>query len=183
MEFGAVMPELSREAKGQWRPMGIGDLPGVLAVAERVHPDFPEDAVVFVERLRLYPAGCLVFEARDGVIGYVLSHPWRANDPPALNARLGELPDRPGTYYIHDIALLPQLRGTGAASLAVAILLARAGKERLPSVSLVAVNGSAGFWQRHGFHDISSEKVVDAALMRKLRSYETSAAFMVRALA
>lgn len=165
-----------------WRPMTEADLPGVLAVADRVHPAFPEDADVFVERLRLYPPGCLVFAADDRIIAYVISHPWRANDPPALNSRLGELPDRPQTYYIHDIALLPELRGTGAAALAVAILLARARKEGLPTVSLVAVNGSNGFWQRHGFRNAASGKIVDAALARKLRSYDASAAFMVREL-
>src|SRR5450830_264049 len=56
-----VMPDLSDDAKGQWRPMQISDLRGVLAVADEVHPAFPEDATVFEERLRLYPAGCLVF--------------------------------------------------------------------------------------------------------------------------
>ena len=83
------------------------DLPAVLAIADEVHPAFPEDAEVFVERLRLYAAGCLVFSTGEGIAGYTVSHPWRAMDPPALNSRLGELPDHPETYYIHDIALLP----------------------------------------------------------------------------
>jgi len=176
------MPELSREAKGQWRPMLAADLPAVLTVAGEVHPAFPEDAEVFAERLRLYPVGCLVFSTDEGVAGYVVSHPWRAMDPSALNSRLGELPGRPETYYIHDIALLPDLHGTGAAALAVALLLARAGRERLATASLVAVNDSAGFWERHGFRRITSDKVVDAGLVRKLRGYSDTATFMVRRL-
>jgi len=157
--------------------MRDADLPHVLAVANQVHPAFPEDAEVFAERLRLYAQGCLVFANDDGIAAYVVSHPWLANDPPALNTRLGRLPPRWETYYIHDIALLPELRGTGAAALAVAILLARAGKERLRTVSLVAVNDSAGFWARHGFRNVA-----DAALARKLRGYGTAAMFMVREL-
>ncbi|MCO5129083.1 MAG: GNAT family N-acetyltransferase [Xanthobacteraceae bacterium] len=176
------MPELSFEAKGQWRPMAAADLPGVLAVADRVHPAFPEDGAVFEERLRLYPAGCLAFSSGADVLGYAVSHPWRAFDPPALNARLGELSRRSDTYYIHDVALLPELRGSGAAALVVALLIARARKEGFATVSLVAVNGSAGFWAHHGFHDVAARKVVDAALARKLRGYDDAAAFMVRTL-
>jgi ribosomal protein S18 acetylase RimI-like enzyme len=176
------MPELSREAKGQWRPMSAADLPPVLAIAEEVHPAFPEEADVFAERLRLYAAGCLVFHAGENIAGYVVSHPWRAMDPPALNSRLGMLPDDPETYYIHDIALLPGLRGAGAAALAIALVLARAGKEKLATVSLVAVNDSAGFWRRHGFGPIALDQTADAALARKLRGYSKAAAFMVRQL-
>ena len=41
--------------------MRVADLPRVLAVADAVHPAFPEEAAVFEERLQLYPGGCLVF--------------------------------------------------------------------------------------------------------------------------
>jgi len=176
------MPELSLEAKGQWRPMTAADLPGVLAVADRVHPAFPEDEAVFADRLRLYPAGCLAFSSGEEILGYAVSHPWRAYDPPALNARLGELPHQPETYYVHDVALLPELRGSGAAALVVALLLARARKEAFTSASLVAVNGSAGFWERHGFRNVASQKVVNVTLARKLRGYDEAAVFMVRTL-
>lgn len=162
--------------------MSEADLSDVLAIAGEVHPAFPEDAEVFAERLRLYPAGCLAFSTNDGVAGYVVSHPWRAKDPPALNSRLGELPSRPETYYIHDIALLPELHGSGAAALAVALLLARAGREKLATASLVAVNDSASFWERHGFRKVMSDKIVDAMLVRKLRGYGSAATFMVRQL-
>jgi hypothetical protein len=73
----------------------------------------------------------------------------------------------------------PSCAGTGAAGLAVAQVLARAGKEKLTTVSLVAVNESAGFWGRHGFRGI---KIRDAALARRLRDYSNAAAFMVREL-
>ncbi len=50
-----------------WRAMTPGDLPAVLAIADVVHPDYPEDAAIFAERLALYPAGCRVLE-RDGAL-------------------------------------------------------------------------------------------------------------------
>ena len=76
---------------------------------------------------------------------------------------------------LHDIALLPQARGTGAAKAVIALLADRAMASGLPNLSLIAVNDSASFWQRHGF-----AVTPDPALDKKLRSYDESARFMVR---
>ena len=161
-----------------WRPMTPTDLPHVIAVAGAVHPAYPEDAAIFAERLRLYPAGCLVCESAGSVVGYGLSHPWRAGAPPALNTLLGELPARASTYYIHDIALLPEARGAGAGAAIVARLMGQARAAGLATVSLVAVSGTVGFWRRFGFRAVD-----DAALAAKLRSYDAEACFMVCDLA
>jgi ribosomal protein S18 acetylase RimI-like enzyme len=158
--------------------MSRADLPRIAGLAAQVHAAYPEDVAIFAERLRLYPAGCHVHEAGGRLIGYVLSHPWRDRSAPALNSLLGALPASPGTYYIHDLALLPEARGAGAGSAIVAALAARARVENLPTMSLVAVHESEAFWRRHGF-----ETVEDAALAEKLRSYDEAARFMVRRLA
>ncbi|MGJ4929261.1 GNAT family N-acetyltransferase [Bradyrhizobium sp. HKCCYLS2038] len=132
--------------------MATDDLAGVDAVAARVHPDFPEDHAVFAERLRLHPAGCRVLSmAGDTIAGYVISHPWELGRPPALNVLIGSLPGDVSTYYIHDLALLPELRGSGAASEIVRQLVRHARELGLPSLSLVAVSGSTPFWAKQGF--------------------------------
>lgn len=161
-----------------WRPMSPDDLPRVARLAARVHAAYPEDEGVFAERLRLYPAGCHVYEAGGRLLGYVLSHPWADRAAPALNSLLGALPASPATYYLHDLALLPEARGAGAGSAIVAALVAQARAEHLPTMSLVAVHESEAFWRRHGF-----EAVEDAALSEKLRSYDEAARFMMRRLA
>jgi len=112
------------------------------------------------------------------LIGYILSHPWTYAAPPALNSLLGALPAPPTTYYIHDIALLHEARGTGAANAVVAKLIELAEELGLPNLSLVAVNNSVAFWQRHGFV-LTAIPALDA----KLRSYDEAARFMVRAIA
>jgi ribosomal protein S18 acetylase RimI-like enzyme len=151
------------------------DLPALLAVADIVHPAYPEDPAVFAERLDLYPAGCLVLELGGKAIGYIVSHPWFYAEPPKLNSRLRVLPTDSTTYYIHDIALLPEARGTGAATAVIDRLVAHAGQRGLRNISLVAVNDSGQFWRRHGF-----DSVDDPKLAAKLRSYDGNARFMVR---
>jgi GNAT superfamily N-acetyltransferase len=160
-----------------WRLMTAADLPAVNALAALIHPAFPEDEAVFAERLRLYPQGCRVWAQNGKVAAYVVSHPWVDRAPPALNALLGSLPAKPSTYYLHDIALLPEVRGSGAAMDVLTSLVEQALAERLPSLSLIAVNGSAGFWRRQEF-----EAVPDGPSADKLRSYGADAQFMMRRL-
>lgn len=157
--------------------MSAADLPLVSVLAARIHPNYPEDDAVFAERLRLYPQGCRVLEGEQGLVAYVVGHPWRHLEPPSLNALLGALPSQPSTFYIHDLALAPEVRATGVAGLVVDELTDHARKAELPTMSLIAVNGSAGFWQRHGF-----EVVQDPLLDSKLRSYGDDARFMARTL-
>ena len=58
---------------------------------------------------------------RQGLLhGYLVSHPWPAGAVPALNSLLGEIPPGTANWYIHDLALLPAGRGTGAAGRIVA---------------------------------------------------------------
>lgn len=160
-------------AAAQWRPMAEDDLPAVLAVAERVHPDFPEDEAVFAERLALYPAGCHVFATEAGIGGYLIFHPWHGEAPPALNTCLGALPRPASAYYLHDLAILPGLRKAGAGGAALSMLLAHAARMGLGTVRLVAVGGSAPFWRRHGFLPVGAPE-----LAGKLASYGADAQLM-----
>ncbi len=164
-------------SKFDWRTLRADDLPEVEAIAAQVHPDFPEDGAVFAERLRLAPDGVHLLEIAGAPAGYFITHPWRYGKLPALNALLGAIPPDADTWYLHDLALLPAARGTGAAGAIVASVLAHARQKGFAIASLVAVNGSVPFWQRQGF--IVNE---DPALREKLATYEDAARFMVHRL-
>jgi GNAT superfamily N-acetyltransferase len=157
--------------------MSAADLPAIMAAAAEVHPDYPEGEAIFTERLALHPAGCLVLAGGKGIGGYVLSHPWRFGQVPALDSLLGALPEDADAYYIHDLALLPVARGGGAASACVHRLAAHARASGFARMALVAVGNSAGFWQRQGFREAHDE-----ALARKLASYDSAARYMIRDL-
>lgn len=100
----------------------------VVQVADQVHPGLPEGDYVFTERMRLFPAGCLVRVNGSKVHGYAVSHPIRHGQPPALDSLLGRIPPRANRYYIHDMPILPELRGQGHAAKAAQMLLEVAGE-------------------------------------------------------
>lgn len=157
--------------------MTASDLRSVVAVAARVHPDYPEDDIVFAERLARFAEGCLCLEAASRVSGYVLSHPWPRGQIPLLNSLLGALPASADAFYIHDLALLPAMRGGGHGVTCVEKLAELARRSGLACMTLVAVNGSAGFWRRQGFRETH-----DADLAGKLSSYDDAARYMIREL-
>jgi GNAT superfamily N-acetyltransferase len=158
-----------------WRAMTTLDLPTVEEIAAVVHPDFFEEQQVFAERQRLYPDGARFLELDGEPAGYVFSHPWAFRHLPDLNSLLVAIPPDAATYYIHDLALLPQARGTGAAAMVVAALIGHAFQSGYATMSLVAVNSSQWFWEKHGF-----EVVEVPELAGKLTGYEDAARFMVR---
>ena len=160
-----------------WRAMTTLDLPVVETIAASVHAAFPEDIAVFAERQRLYPDGTRLLELDGKPAGYILSHPWRFGALPTLNSLLGAIPEDADTYYLHDLALLPAARGTGAAAMIVGDILRHARLGGFTSASLVAVNGSLPFWYKHGFRTIPAPELAE-----KLASYEAAARLMARTL-
>ncbi|MEQ1770300.1 MAG: GNAT family N-acetyltransferase [Devosia sp.] len=160
-----------------WRAMTGYDFEAVEKIAAEVHPGFFEAPEILAEKQRLYRSGAYLLEIIDRPVGYVLSHPWASGTIPALNESLGRLPENPDTYYVHDLALLPVARRIGAAAFIVEALAKHAAAHGFTNMSLVAVNGSQPFWERHQFEGAYSPELVP-----KLLDYEPEARLMVRSL-
>ena len=158
--------------------MRRADLAAVTALADRIHVDHPEQPAIFAERLKLFPAGCRVLAQDAVVVGYAIAHPGRLGAPPPLDTLLDGLPEAADCLYLHDIALAPEVARRGHGDELVARMIELAAQQGLAAIALVAVRGSAPFWQRHGFR-VSG----DATLRAKLASYGEDAAYMVRATA
>lgn len=174
-----------------WRAMQVADLPQVYSIAAQVHPAYPEQPQVFAERLRLYPEGCWVWQQAGQLAGYLISHPWHKMQPPALDSLLHALPrmdtvtsqkavtsikagtENASTYYLHDIALLPQARGQQATPRILPTLAQLAHAHGLDNISLVAVNQSLSFWQAQGFKPVPmcDPENKSQELAAKLQSY------------
>ncbi|BCS20470.1 GNAT family N-acetyltransferase [Aspergillus puulaauensis] len=165
-----------------WRPLTPNDIASLMQVANEIHPGLPERPEVFINRIALFPAGCLALEDEaedeDGarLCGYAISHPIRPRCPPALDSVLDEIPADADHYYIHDVAILPRLRGRGLAAECVARLLASDAAQRYPMAALVSVYGTEAFWARFGFRAV----VMGEDLAGKLREYGEDAVYLER---
>lgn len=158
-----------------WRPMQQADMTAVSAISDAVHGDYTEPLAVYDERRMLYPAGCFVLDAGRGVEGYLIVHPWRHGGPPPLGELMGALPATPDSLYLHDLALMPGARGTGAGAAATRIALEIAAHAGLRDVYLLAVNGAETFWASRGF-----APVADRAVARKVRATYGDVVYMHR---
>ena len=166
------------DRSAHWRPASPEDIEAIDAIQRIVHADFPEARAVLLERLDLCPAGCFVLEKRGEICGYVLSHPWRRLSPPPIDTRLEAIPADADIWYLHDLALLPGTRGSGAGASVAKLLAVEARRDGYRTMALVSVNGSQGFWERQGFGVRMEE-----ALGAKLSSYGGEAVYMERTLA
>ncbi|KAL9019007.1 MAG: hypothetical protein Q9180_008704 [Flavoplaca navasiana] len=167
---------VSAKAKPAWREMSIDQVASLVRVADRVHPSLPESDQVFAERVNLFPAGslALVQEGSDDLCGYIISHPIRYRQPPALDTSLGEIPEDVDQYYIHDLAILREWRGCGFAKEGIERILSTA--KQYQSTCLVSVYNTEHFWARHGFQLMEIEE----GLEEKVRGYGEGAKFLER---
>ncbi|KAH7384495.1 hypothetical protein BKA66DRAFT_462316 [Pyrenochaeta sp. MPI-SDFR-AT-0127] len=161
-----------------WRGLSANDIHSLVRVANKIHPDLPEDDQVFKERIKLFPEGCLAL-AEEGEVGgelygYIISHPIIRHQPPALNQMLGQIAPEADQYYIHDLVILPQARGCGFAQKCLDKIFAIAG--RFSTTSLVSVYGTASFWSRFGF----TAQDIDETLKEKLLNYGEDAVYLER---
>lgn len=160
-----------------WSKLTPNEVAHVTSIAAQVHPGFFEDAAIFAERQKLCPDGCWLLRVDGQAAGYVLSHPVKLGQLPALNSLLGSIPPDADSYYIHDMALLPAARGTGAARQLVGQLATHARSAGFATMSLVAVNASQRFWESQWFMVSPRPELAE-----KLKTYEDAARFMVRLL-
>lgn len=165
------------DRSADWRPAALVDIAAIYDIQCIAHADHPEARDVLLERLELCPQGCFVFGKRGTISGYLLSHPWRRFSPPQLDRKLGEIPGEADSWYLHDLALLPGTRGSGAGAKVAKLLAEQARQAGYRTVALVSVNGSQGFWERQSFA-VHRDEMLSA----KLSGYGSEAVYMERDL-
>jgi GNAT superfamily N-acetyltransferase len=158
-----------------WRPLDEADIDAVAAIAARLHPSLPERTAVLAEKRRLFPAGCCKLLVGGRMCGYALTHPWRLAEPPALDAFLSTLPAAPDCLFLHDIAVLPDARGQGAAGRFLTHAEAVATRLQIPTLALIAAYGTARLWRRFGFAAVEGNEIAG-----KLAAYGAAARYLAR---
>ena len=161
-----------------WRPMREADLPAVLRIAEILHPNYPERLEIFADKLAFFPAGCRVVEdAGSTMLGYAFAHVWSQGLPPLLDQPLGAIPGAADCLHLHDIALMPQIRGQGGPTLYLNELEALARTRGLSALTLIAIMGQDGFWRGKGFREFAAST---PDLRARLDSYGSGNSYLCR---
>ena len=162
-----------------WLPMTMNDIEPVDRIANLIHPGFPERPEVFAEKLSLFSKGFSKLVNSNGtVVGYGISHPWKLLSIPPLDAFLGALPAAPDCMYMHDVAILPEARGSGASAAYIKGLKTVTRNLSLSKLACVAIYGAEILWARYGFQIRASEE-----LQAKIKTYGEAAKYMVADIA
>ncbi|GKS86326.1 GNAT family N-acetyltransferase [Acidovorax sp. SUPP1855] len=161
------------------RPLAAADLPGLLQVQRACYGEgFEESHAVFLRRLAS-PAQCSLALERDGHLGaYLAAYRSLRGKVTPLHGDF-EAAEAPDTLYLHDMAVAPALAGQGLAQVLLAEAWAAARSEGLRHSALVSVQGSQGYWARHGY---APAPLQDAAQRARLATYGEGAVYMVRDL-
>lgn len=146
---------------------------------------FPPSAIENMKSLRsiadVAPEFCSVAVRDEEVVGYLLSHPWVADDLPMLNQPVRSCPKDAETLFIHDMAILPFARGAGQASQMVRGAMDRARETGINSASLISVQDTVEFWIRFGF--VARPELTDRFRERVAAFTEIPFQFMTATLA
>jgi predicted N-acetyltransferase YhbS len=160
------------------RTMAQADLPAVLEIQASCYTQLtPESKQSLHAKLSASQSTCLIASLGGDTIGYLIALPWEASNPPALNAGTCRLPPSPSCLYLHDLAVTPDARRSGAGRALVEAFLDRLKGTGLGRASLVAVQNSAPYWERHGFRAVPPSEPLKA----KLSTYGKGVQYMERA--
>lgn len=160
------------------RPMTLADLDLVLAIQQRCYPTaYHEPLAAFENKLRQSPRSAWLATSGQRALAYLVTLPVDETHFPALHAANWAPPPAAKWLYLHDLAVDPDHRGSGAGQRLVEQAFGHAHAQGLEGLALVAVQGSQPYWARLGFQ---AREVDHAALQEKLHSFGDDACFMVR---
>lgn len=163
----------------QIRLMRREDIDDVLTIQAACYTAIvPESRASLLAKLDASPSTCFVAVhtagTQQGMAGYLFAMPWQLGTPPQLDAPDCILPAQPNCLYLHDLAVAPSARKTGAGQALVAAFMDRLKTLPLQHASLISIQASAPYWQRHGFSVVPTNAAIEA----KLGSYGTDAVYM-----
>lgn len=158
--------------------MTLADLSLVLAIQQRCYPPaYHEPLAAFENKLKQAPDSAWLAVSGAHALAYLVTLPVDETHFPALHAANWAPPPQAKWLYLHDLAVDPDHRGSGAGQRLIEQALGHARARNTDGLALVAVQGSQPYWARQGFQ---ARAAGHAALLETLRSFGDDACFMVR---
>jgi GNAT superfamily N-acetyltransferase len=152
----------------------LEDLAEIHEIEEVAYPaHLAESPEVLGSRIEVAPEFCAVARSCGICIAYLLAHPWPIESSPGLAQVLGRLPTDANAIHLHDLAVLPKMRGDGVAKSMLAWLEQRVSDDGYRTITLVAVNGADAFWRVMGFEDVGPADGYDFGARMMQRHLET----------
>ncbi|WP_051303625.1 GNAT family N-acetyltransferase [Comamonas composti] len=161
------------------RPLTHADLGGLAQVQLACYgSDYVESTEVFARRLSCAANCSLAVERGGRVLAYLAAYRSLLSKVTPMHGDF-EAVARPDTLYLHDMAVHPEAAGQGLARALLGPLMEKARAQGLLHTALVSVQGSQGYWERHGYQ---VQALGDAAQLRHLHSYGEHALYMSKGL-
>ena len=158
--------------------MTASDLGQVLALQQRCYPpQYHEPLSAFDNKLQRSPGSAWIAVSSGQTVAYLVTLPVDEAHFPALHASDWHPPERARWLYLHDLAVDPDHRGSGAGQRLIEQAFAHAQQQGIGGLALVAVQGAEPYWSRHGFR---AQAVTHRGLSERLGSFGDDARFMVR---
>lgn len=159
------------------RLIGGDDLSSILVIQRACYsPALNESEAVIRQRLASAPDTCWIAESDSMPIGYLFSYGSTVGRVTPLGGSF-TVAASPDCLYLHDIAIIPAVRGSGAATALLEAARSWAAARRIADVALVSVGDTRTYWSRRGFVAASA---VTPAQSRALSSYGVDACYMTQ---
>lgn len=161
------------------RRLSTKDLADVARIQRECYSGhFIESVESFAAKLSAHADFSFVAESGGVAVGYVVAFPWTFGEVPELGGLdYTPAPDT-DSLYLHDLAVIPDARSSGAAQRLFDAVLGAARSAGIRRIFLVAIGTASRYWRRHGFEAVAA----DEALERRLAGYGEGATYMARAV-
>jgi GNAT superfamily N-acetyltransferase len=165
----------------QIRNLALHDVQHVLAIqADCYAPFFHENEESFRAKIAASAQTCWLSLLNGKPVGYLIALPVSQHTFPSLSAPQFTLAQSPALLYLHDMAVLPAARSLRLGRQFIDAVIAAAKRCALPAVGLIAVQGSAAYWEKAGFRVTGD---MPTSVSDKLASFGAGARYMERQIA
>lgn len=162
------------------RTATLHDLPLISSIQAACYAaEFIENDIAFASKLQQTAPTCWLACVDQQVVAYLICLPVSPANFPQLNATEFCLTPDATMLYLHDLAVHPDYRTSGAGRQLVQHAKVQARQMGFNTLSLIAVQDSSSYWQKHGF------EVIDPAslnLQHKVASFGQDACLMQQVL-